>query len=80
MYKCLKFFKKIFLNFKNIIFSHKMKNIFKKTPKTLISRYIKNLYFNKKEDNLQDLKSCKKFLIFKLKHFFFKNNNIKIDV
>ncbi|ALP69997.1 hypothetical protein ASU29_078 [Candidatus Nasuia deltocephalinicola] len=76
MYKCLKFFKKIFLKFKNVIFSNKMENIFKKTPKTLISRYIKNLYFNKKEDNLQDLKKYKKYLIFKLKHFFFKDNNI----
>lgn len=72
MYKCFKFFKKIFLIFKNKIFSKKMEGMLNKNSKNFIIKYIKFLYFYKKNntEDLDNLKKYKNYLMFKIRHFF----------
>ncbi|XXS36733.1 MAG: hypothetical protein ACSHUF_00415 [Candidatus Nasuia deltocephalinicola] len=78
MYSCIKFFEKIFINFKNIIINIKFKKIRNFFPKKLILKYIKKLYFknyNKKNMKYSYLK--KKYIMLKNKFFFLNLKNVK---
>lgn len=70
MYKCLKIFYKIFLNFKNILINSKFKkNLLKFIPKKLLVKYIKKIYFSKNYKSLKNILREKKILEIKLKNF-----------
>ncbi len=67
MFKCLKFLGKIL---KSILSIFTNKNSYKKSVSLLVLKYLKNKVNN--ENKLNFLINKKKFLIFKIKYFFFR--------
>ncbi len=67
MFKCLKFFGKIL---KSILSIFNNKNLYKKSVNIFILKYLKNKVKNK--NNFNFLVNKKKFLMFKIKHIFFR--------
>ncbi len=67
MFKCFNVFRKIFKSFLSIIIN---KNFYKKNISIIILKYLKNKVKNENKFNF--LNNKKKFLIFKIKYFFFR--------
>ncbi|WP_259289808.1 hypothetical protein [Candidatus Nasuia deltocephalinicola] len=67
MFKCLKFFRKIFKSFLSILNS---KSFYKKNISILVLKYLKGKVKN--ENKFSFLNNKRKFLIFKIKYFFFR--------